>query len=126
MALINCPECGKEVSSNAPACPSCGNPINTALTQQAPQQVVASPHTTNASARDLGQAMANPIIEQQQRKSSGGATGALIGAVLGYFLMASSCGMPDGATAFTMSLFLWSPVIGIGMLLGYFLGKAVR
>lgn len=27
MALINCPDCGREVSSNAPACPSCGAPI---------------------------------------------------------------------------------------------------
>ena len=27
MALINCPECGKEVSSVAMSCPSCGHPI---------------------------------------------------------------------------------------------------
>lgn len=27
MALINCPDCGKEVSSNAPACNGCGAPI---------------------------------------------------------------------------------------------------
>lgn len=27
MALIQCPECGKEVSSAATACPSCGHPI---------------------------------------------------------------------------------------------------
>ena len=28
MALINCPECGKEISDKATACPSCGTPIN--------------------------------------------------------------------------------------------------
>lgn len=28
MALINCPECNKEVSNKADACPNCGNPIN--------------------------------------------------------------------------------------------------
>jgi hypothetical protein len=28
MALINCPECSKEVSDKAPACPSCGVPLN--------------------------------------------------------------------------------------------------
>ncbi len=28
MALINCSECGKEVSDKASACPNCGNPIN--------------------------------------------------------------------------------------------------
>jgi hypothetical protein len=26
MALIKCPECGKEMSSEAPACPNCGKP----------------------------------------------------------------------------------------------------
>lgn len=28
MALINCPECGKEVSDQAVSCPNCGTPIN--------------------------------------------------------------------------------------------------
>lgn len=28
MALIKCPECGKEVSSKAQSCPNCGNPFN--------------------------------------------------------------------------------------------------
>jgi hypothetical protein len=27
MALINCPDCDKQVSTNAPACPNCGAPI---------------------------------------------------------------------------------------------------
>ena len=27
MALIDCPECGKQVSSKAPTCPNCGVPI---------------------------------------------------------------------------------------------------
>ncbi len=27
MALINCPECGKEISDQVAACPNCGNPI---------------------------------------------------------------------------------------------------
>jgi hypothetical protein len=27
MALINCPECGKQVSEKAPTCPQCGSPI---------------------------------------------------------------------------------------------------
>ena len=31
MALINCPDCGKEVSSNAPSCLGCGAPIAGAL-----------------------------------------------------------------------------------------------
>lgn len=27
MALINCSECGKQISENADSCPNCGNPI---------------------------------------------------------------------------------------------------
>ena len=27
MALINCPECKKEISDKAASCPNCGNPI---------------------------------------------------------------------------------------------------
>lgn len=27
MALINCPECGKEISNKATSCPHCGNPM---------------------------------------------------------------------------------------------------
>lgn len=34
MALIKCPECGKEISDKAIACPNCGNPMN----QQAQQE----------------------------------------------------------------------------------------
>lgn len=28
MALINCPECGREISDKAASCPQCGNPIS--------------------------------------------------------------------------------------------------
>lgn len=31
MALIKCPECGKQVSDKAPACPGCGSPIDTSI-----------------------------------------------------------------------------------------------
>ena len=33
MALINCPECGKEVSDKAGSCPSCGCPLGTTATE---------------------------------------------------------------------------------------------
>lgn len=39
MALIKCPECGKDVSSSARACPNCGHPIaEPALASPPPQQ----------------------------------------------------------------------------------------
>ena len=34
MALINCPECSKEVSSKAPACPNCGVVLNKSTTEK--------------------------------------------------------------------------------------------
>ena len=30
MALINCPDCNKEISDKAPTCPGCGAPISAA------------------------------------------------------------------------------------------------
>ena len=33
MALISCPECGKEISDKAVACPNCGCPIKVTETQ---------------------------------------------------------------------------------------------
>lgn len=39
MALISCPECGKEISDKAFACPHCGNPMNPQSQKvQQPQQ----------------------------------------------------------------------------------------
>ena len=40
MALISCPECGKEVSDRAPACIHCGYPLSSAhrMRTSAPSQ----------------------------------------------------------------------------------------
>lgn len=32
MALISCPECGRQVSTEAPACPRCGYPVSSRVT----------------------------------------------------------------------------------------------
>jgi hypothetical protein len=131
MALINCPECNKEISDKAYACPQCAHPLrqNELMQQSQQDHEITSPSQsasmTQHQAVELGQNIAAPMIEQQKRTASGGATGALIGAALGYFLMASSCGMPESIEHFTMTLFFWSPVILLGMLIGYFFGKAL-
>ena len=39
MALINCPECGQEVSNLAPACIHCGYPLNEEQIDTVSQQV---------------------------------------------------------------------------------------
>ncbi len=43
MALIKCPECAKEVSSVAIACPSCGHPIMLPPPAASPPIAVAAP-----------------------------------------------------------------------------------
>lgn len=44
MALINCPECGKQVSTSAQACPSCGYPVAEKVAQ-GETQVAQSPQS---------------------------------------------------------------------------------
>jgi len=41
MAIINCPECGKQVSDQASSCPSCGNPIKNKVIEQNLQAMAA-------------------------------------------------------------------------------------
>ena len=31
MAMVKCPDCGKDISSSAMACPNCGHPMKAAL-----------------------------------------------------------------------------------------------
>lgn len=50
MALINCPECGKQVSTAARACPACGFPVAETLEQSAEP---ASPNVRAAKPDDL-------------------------------------------------------------------------
>jgi hypothetical protein len=56
MALIQCRECGKNVSDEAPACPHCGVPMSVAVT---------------------------PVTEQSSKRVTQGASGCLIVIVLG-------------------------------------------
>lgn len=39
MALVNCPECGKQVSTAAKSCPTCGYPVAEKLAQSDPAPV---------------------------------------------------------------------------------------
>lgn len=43
MALIHCPECGKEVSSSAVACPNCGHPLGVLETPTVVRETVPPP-----------------------------------------------------------------------------------
>lgn len=63
MALINCPECGAQVSSAAPSCPHCGSPLNVAPAAPAPAPAPApvQPVYVQAPASDIEQKVANYI-----------------------------------------------------------------
>lgn len=50
MALINCTECGNEISDKALACPKCGNPSNNfSQTKEQKTQTTNTIHTENTS-----------------------------------------------------------------------------
>lgn len=65
MALINCPECGKEISDKAHACPNCGNPMK----QQSQQEEylccpICGSHELHAEHKGFsgGKALAGAIL----------------------------------------------------------------
>jgi len=50
MALIACPECGRQVSDKAPGCPHCGAPV---ATEAPPQRVLSSEERKAELARSI-------------------------------------------------------------------------
>lgn len=46
MPLVKCPECGKEISDQAPACIHCGYPINTDKSGDSPADELNAPDVT--------------------------------------------------------------------------------
>lgn len=51
MALIKCPECGKEISDKAPSCPNCGCPVSAIPFQTLPSEVDIPENTTPVTFR---------------------------------------------------------------------------
>lgn len=66
MALITCPDCGKQVSDKAPACPNCGCPISIPKTSR--EVKVALPNTQVLS----GGGLASALIKRDASISAGG------------------------------------------------------
>lgn len=83
MALISCPECGKEISDKAVACPHCGNPMNPQIQQTQQEEYLCCP---KCGSREL---------HAEHKGFSGGK--ALAGAVLtgGIGLLAGTIGSSD-------------------------------
>lgn len=51
MALIICPECGKEISDIVPSCPNCGCPVSAIPFQTLPSEVDISENTAPVTFR---------------------------------------------------------------------------
>lgn len=63
MALIDCPECGGQVSDRAPTCPHCGVPIAVASASSAPNAAAGTTLET-ASGPSAGVATTSPTAFQ--------------------------------------------------------------
>lgn len=83
MALINCLECGKEISDKAESCPNCGCPTNKQELQQQNDEYLCCPKCRSKE------------LHSEQKGFSGGK--ALAGAVLtgGIGLLAGTIGSKD-------------------------------
>ncbi len=55
MALIKCPECGKEISDKAPACIHCGFPLESVTSKENENCIIAlfEAYADNSSIGDL-------------------------------------------------------------------------
>lgn len=66
MALINCPECGKEISDKAPSCPNCGCPISAMPFQTLPSEVDTPENNTPVTFR-IGKKVGPIQIDENNR-----------------------------------------------------------
>jgi uncharacterized membrane protein YvbJ len=63
MALLNCPECSKQVSDQAAACPSCGYPLKPS------QRTTASPDQSKPTVDEIARGAQLGIARQQLNNS---------------------------------------------------------
>lgn len=79
MALINCPECGKEVSDKATTCPNCGTPLKKKYCQHCGERIdsecVVCPKCGKQVGR-IGGENDNIIINNNVNSSSSSASSA--------------------------------------------------
>ncbi|EOR06783.1 zinc ribbon domain-containing protein [Acinetobacter genomosp. 15BJ] len=61
MALISCPECSRQVSTQANSCPHCGYPLQTQRNAPEPK-ALQSPHVLSRTIMALGAWLITPWI----------------------------------------------------------------
>lgn len=110
MALINCPECGKEISTMADSCPNCGYPLKKDIPDG------YKPFSVPQSELDRAGA-AKPIINKTDYKSTTRFVIGIIMLVLSTFILFQSCAVGvansfenpmanDGSLGFAFALFM--------------------
>ncbi|WP_313295197.1 zinc ribbon domain-containing protein [Diaphorobacter sp.] len=62
MALMKCPECGQNVSTQARTCPACGYPLKADQRPMHEQPALQSPHVWGRVATALGAWLVTPWI----------------------------------------------------------------
>lgn len=89
MALINCPECGKEISDKAESCPNCGMPIKIRVSQNSSNNSPRCPRCGSNNityqreqSGNIGAAQ-NTVVIKEPRKSRG----CLYWLFIGWWLM---------------------------------------
>lgn len=62
MPLMNCPECSRPVSNQAPACPHCGYPLAGPSPGQVPRPIVVQPPARSDTGSGVGKALGCLIV----------------------------------------------------------------
>lgn len=84
MALIKCPECGKEISDSAISCPGCGHPMK----QKAPEVEVQSKSDLSERYRKMGE-------KKKKENKKGGKLKWIIIAIIVIFIIGAAAGGSD-------------------------------
>lgn len=88
MALLTCPECGKEISDQAKACPHCGYPIHTQEDPSPGEPSEAALVPTQPSQEDVPLQDAQPSEEPAEPPKKKKKKGKIVAAVLAALLVA--------------------------------------
>lgn len=90
MAIIICPECKKEISSQATSCPHCGYPIS--------EEITATPVTDSVLSGSYSTKSTPNLEEKTKSKKKGGCFGLILklfGVIIVLSLILSFCGKDD-------------------------------
>ena len=73
MALIKCPECGKDISDKAEACPNCAYPIaklnkNNTVAQKESHNTDAEKHIGNPTETDNAKSLEEELRAREERR----------------------------------------------------------